>query len=108
MDDNQLDLCLKAYFKEKIPLENSLVLKTKLRLKRKAEAKDNLMLCLIQIGFWIMTFALGFLAFITVGFNAVIFVFLIAYITIIGIIGGLLTLLSSRNTNTKRRIGIYE
>jgi hypothetical protein len=105
--DNQfdaLDLRLKAYFKEKekkILLDDvgsALILKTKLRLRQKAEARDSLMVCLIQIGFWLMAAALGILAFITIGVNTVVVISIIGYITgisLIGLIGVFLVLFSS-------------
>ena len=107
MEDNQLDELLHAYFGDKIPLESSLVIKTKMRLKEKSEKKNTRLLCLIQIGFWLMTLAFCALLIIATGVNAVIIISIIGCITGTSLIGTLLALASLNNFDTKERIKIH-
>ena len=99
MDDNQLDIYLKAYFGKKIPLKDDLVRQTKLRLQQKAEKKENLMLCLIQIGFVLMVLMLGALLLAMVGVNTVIILLAVGYLTLVGLSGVLIAM-----ANSKQRI----
>jgi hypothetical protein len=105
MDDNQLDLMLQAHFKEKIPLENSLALKTKQRLWEKAERQNNLMFCFIQVGFLLAAITFGTLAIISFGFSVVVLLSLVGYFAIIGLIG---SLMAFAGLESMRRIKIYE
>ena len=104
MEDNQLDIILRSHFSDKVPLENSLVLKTKMRLIEKSEKKNTRLLCLAQIGFWLMALAFGALLIITAGVNTVIILSITGCIAGMNLIGALLALASLYNTNTTRRI----
>ena len=107
MEDNQLDIVLKAYFSDKIPLENSLVMKTKIRLREKSNKKNTFLLCLIQIGFWLMTLAFSALIIITAGVNTVIIISIVGCIAGMSLIGTILVLASLKNTDTTRRRRVY-
>ena len=107
MEDKELDMILHGYFSDKTPLESSLVLKTKMRLKEKSEKKNTRLLCLIQIGFCLMTLAFVALLIITMGVNTVVIISVIGCIAGMSLIGTLLALLNIENTDTTRRIKVY-
>ena len=105
MDDNQFGVLMQAHFSHKTPLEDGLALKTKMRIQENAEKRNNLLLCLIQIGFWFMTLAIGAFVIITVGNSVIIVISIVGYLAVINIAGILLTLASSSGSiGAKRRI----
>jgi hypothetical protein len=108
MDDNHLDLLLHEHFDKKMSPPNDLVLKTKQRLREKAEKKNNLMLCLIQLGFLLMTAVFVTLALITLGIGLTLIVSIAGYAAAVGLAATLLALSETTKTKSLRRTEVYE
>jgi len=108
MEDNHLDSLLRAHFSKKVSLEDNLVSKTKKRLQEKAEKKNNLMLCFIQLGFLLMSFALGSLVIITFGISLVFIISIVGYVAAISLIATLFALIGSEKIRIIRSIRVYE
>ena len=107
MEDNKIDLILQEHFSETFPLESGLITKTKMLIREKAEKKNNLLLCLIQVGYLLMSLALLALVILSFGVSFALIILVIGYFAVISLVAIVLALVKSRNNNTLRRIRIH-